>query len=481
MAGGVQRIRRYAAEFAARPTAKTRERTAACACPWLVVLCGLWFTSWVQAQSNEPPMTYRIAAEKTLVRSGPGREYYATDVLTEGQLVVVRQAQDDWLGIDPPHGSFDWIDREAVQWQPGDKQARVTQPQVPVWIGSNLVPIDRHVHRRKLIAGEVVRVISHVAITDTPFNARSQTWLKIFPPDGDLRWIERKDAVAVPAQRVDRVSAPDDTSDEVSDFSSSERQRSNDPVASDWVAVGGWQTRSGQPNTEAGSILAAGPKSLRAGGSPEEVGQAPLEESFDDALTHLVLSLSRAAVRRASSHEIEPLVRQAEQLVVLAQTTHQRSESRRLVDEAKKLRAWAQERERIESDIAALPEAPAERAVVRGLRSDLADASGPGRDRDILSNERPSPYVAEGWLMPVTRVGSAAPPFVVMNDEGERLAFVTPIPGLNLRRYIDQRVGIVGETSFPVLGYPHVVAHRAVLLERHVPNPRLTESTDQDN
>jgi hypothetical protein len=67
--------------------------------------------------------------------------------------------------------------------------------------------------------------------------------------------------------------------------------------------------------------------------------------------------------------------------------------------------------------------------------------------------------------MPVASLQRPAPPFVVMDAEGQPIAFVTPAPGLNLRRYIDRRVGIIGQPSFTVLDKPHVIAHRVVLLD----------------
>jgi hypothetical protein len=47
------------------------------------------------------------------------------------------------------------------------------------------------------------------------------------------------------------------------------------------------------------------------------------------------------------------------------------------------------------------------------------------------------------------------------------VAFVTPAPGVNLRRYVDKQVGIMGQSAFGVLNRQHVVAHRAIELARH--------------
>lgn len=79
-----------------------------------------------------------------------------------------------------------------------------------------------------------------------------------------------------------------------------------------------------------------------------------------------------------------------------------------------------------------------------------------------------SPYAGQGWLVPVVTGRADVPQFALTDDAGNVRFFVSPVPGLNLRRYQRQEVGIIGrplgasqETA------SHLVAERVVLLRRH--------------
>ena len=64
--------------------------------------------------------------------------------------------------------------------------------------------------------------------------------------------------------------------------------------------------------------------------------------------------------------------------------------------------------------------------------------------------------------MPVHSTKRVAPPFALLDDEGRVQAYVTPMPGLNLRRYTKKYVGIVGENTLRQLAarYPRVGSTR---------------------
>ncbi|GIW94702.1 MAG: hypothetical protein KatS3mg110_2743 [Pirellulaceae bacterium] len=438
---------------------------------------GLWATCLVLLAAPLPAAppdspqavgTYYIALPKVLARSGPGLDYYATDLLMEGERVHVRQAKGTWLGIEPLESSFCWVERTAVDWEPQRKEARVVAPEVPVWVGSSLLPIDRHIHQVTLKAGDTVEVLGHVRLANQSDADSPNEWLKIRPPTGELRWIEQS-AVEPPnptKMRADQKTAEAATACAFGEFPSLAGRHSMAEQPQRWQqAVGGWQARGEtvawsssldrpleELDTSAGDLAGSDPRSPFPG------------RSFDDRLASLLVALSRQAVRRASSQELEKLVAEAQRLADQAQTAHQRAESGRLLQQARSLLALTAAREKLQGRLS-LPETTAERAVGSGLRAEGVDASPDGADRDERATD--SPYVVEGWLMPVARLASSAPPYAVMDDDGQPLAFVTPVPGLNLRRYVDQRVGIVGERSFAVLGQSHVIAHRAVLLDRH--------------
>ncbi len=50
--------------------------------------------------------------------------------------------------------------------------------------------------------------------------------------------------------------------------------------------------------------------------------------------------------------------------------------------------------------------------------------------------------------MPVHSTRQVAPPFALLDDDGRVLCYVTPAPGLNLRRYTKKHVGVFGQRQF---------------------------------
>ena len=73
---------------------------------------------------------------------------------------------------------------------------------------------------------------------------------------------------------------------------------------------------------------------------------------------------------------------------------------------------------------------------------------------------------ASGWLMPVHSPTPGQPDFALADSTGNVIAYVIPSPGLNLRRYSKQMVGIYGSKGYlPELRTRQIVAERIVRLK----------------
>ncbi len=87
--------------------------------PCLVVLA---ITVSVAARADDLPYTAYVNADDVYVRSGPGRNYYPTEKLQQGDTVeVYRHDPGGWLAIRPTPGSFTWVsqrhlDPERTAW-----------------------------------------------------------------------------------------------------------------------------------------------------------------------------------------------------------------------------------------------------------------------------------------------------------------------------------------------------------------------------
>lgn len=420
-----------------------------------------------KTRDSRPPERVRIGVKLAVVRSGPGRDFYPTEALTAGDWISVVKEQGEWLAILPPAESFCWVEGDKIQFEEAAGKGRVLVDHTPAWIGSALVVVEEHIFQTELRAGDVVEVLDVKTVGKPDGRPENQArWLKIRPPQGDLRWIEKQavapnkedqSSVDTPSPSTDGQQAADQKSSDHADRLTERSEGHSDSWFPRWASH-----RVRQPSAQSGETPPKGDQP-----TPGDLffGTQGADGSFDDRCVWLHVQLSKAAARAATAHELASLADAARQLQSQATTSHDRQRAKQLLARAEQLQELVTKRARLEGTGLVLPPAPADEVVGRGLRADrvvsprLSDGENPQPARSD------TPYVAEGWLMPVASLQRPAPPFVVMDAEGQPIAFVTPAPGLNLRRYIDRRVGIIGQPSFTVLDKPHVIAHRVVLLD----------------
>ena len=108
-----------------------------------------------------------------------------------------------------------------------------------------------------------------------------------------------------------------------------------------------------------------------------------------------------------------------------------------------------------------------------------SDRSRPRRDERVAlpvrdPSHRPASRVAGvqydgvGWLMPVHAKNHSMPPFALLNDDGKLIHYVTPAPGVNLRRYARKNVGVFGTRRLGKDGQANqLTAYRVIDLARH--------------
>jgi hypothetical protein len=128
-----------------------------------------------------------ITAAEVEVRSGPSMDpkFYPTSKLHQGDVVKVvknRPAQNGWIAIKPPRGSFSWIN--AVLVQVDDHTGVVRAEDSPVLIGSALTNSPPSVRTTPLPRGATV------VILDKPLVASDGSrWLPIEPHITEVRYI----------------------------------------------------------------------------------------------------------------------------------------------------------------------------------------------------------------------------------------------------------------------------------------------------
>ncbi len=392
--------------------------------------------------ATEFPYPWEVPVGGATVRSGPGRTYYPTDRIEAGMEVqVYRHAPGGWLGIRPPSGSHSWVRQKDLEdtGQPG--VARVAHDGVVCYIGSSVAEIQEHVVQVHLERDERVRLLPMEDLgTESARQLESQGWRRIAPPAGEFRWIPRNSAAvrhsAIPADRAveGRMIAHQES-------------------------VEGTGNRSLEPApripTEAGSPVPS-EENRPVGPAPESIDDGWIARSHAgvDDLLEVERRLAAMASREVGSWRLRPLRARVE-----SELERQRGPARA---RAERLLERIEEFERLQHQHAAVGDAAPSHDAER------PDASATVSASEAAERLRQR-FDGSGWLVPVHSARRVAPPYALLDAEGEVLMFVSPAPGLNLHRYLRQEVGLHGQRSHPdSLNQPHLTAERIVELRRHL-------------
>ena len=150
---------------------------------------------------GQPGTPARIVTAQAEVRSGPGvdAKLYPTNLLKAGDTVLVLEERPDgWIAIKPPQGSFSWIQLKLLQQVvPNQPNYLVQVPEgtkAQVFIGSSLNNTKPTVESIKLSRGAQVKAYG------SPQADGSETWLPIFPPDSEVRYIKGESIGKAPAK-----------------------------------------------------------------------------------------------------------------------------------------------------------------------------------------------------------------------------------------------------------------------------------------
>jgi uncharacterized protein YgiM (DUF1202 family) len=129
-----------------------------------------------------------ILQNEVEVRSGPSKTFFPTSKLNKNdKVVVLRESKEaqGWLEIQPPKGSFSWINAKNVKQVDARHAVVDCDPARPVAVlpGSTLVNQPPNRESMKLTAGTIV------VIVDRPLSVNGESWLPIQPHPQEVRYI----------------------------------------------------------------------------------------------------------------------------------------------------------------------------------------------------------------------------------------------------------------------------------------------------
>ena len=187
---------------------------------------------------------------------------------------------------------------------------------------------------------------------------------------------------------------------------------------------------------------------------------AQIEAETQNAnVERLDLLFSRLMAAQATSAEIEPIARAAQQLSTSTADSTAAGRARMLLERTEQYRRIADRRvgrglvgQSISSHVPASNLFPA-----AGTSLDLGAV--PGSDSSVESGQAINEMALTGYLVQVYSARSSSPPFALTDNTGRTIAYVTPTPGTNLRVHLNSEVHVAGHPGYVTgLNTPHIVA-----------------------
>ncbi len=453
---------------------------------WYVSIALVWAavaaSTTTSSAQDEFPYTAYVLANDVYVRSGPGRDYYPTQKLGQGDPVeVYRHDPGGWLAIRPPEGSFTWVSSRYVEPTEGGL-GKVTEEDTVARVGSQFSTV-RDVIQVRLEKGELVEILEAA-------NNGGQTWYKIAPPSGEFRWISAQyvdrrppgDGVSEP--RSEQLGRDDRVIGEAQSAAAVSAAMNDSPVAAARSSVAipteAEASRVGFSEGDAGPAVAsdAAPRSTAPSTVRTTSAEAPIQipgapgaaagavsltapiETSDDLLAQLdvlELELSGMAAEEPTVWRFDDLVERAQLLLGQASSAIERGRVRRVLHRIDRL-------EDIKSRYDRIVGVQADTDLVnRSLDAALAASSSQAAATAPAPAEQ---FDATGLLRPVVSQRASAPHYAVVDEQGNVTAFLSPGPDVNLQPYLGRRIGVLGVRSYiPEYRRAHVMVSRITPLD----------------
>lgn len=348
------------------------------------------------AHAVEFPYRAVIQKPKTQIRSGPGKNYYATDEFDEGfEVEVYRHDPGGWCAIRPPEGSFSWVRARNLDVDEANENvAMVNAYDVVARTGSSLSR-TRDVIQVHLEKGEAVELVDGDEIMPG-------SWRKISPPSGEFRWVAQDAIEALPEPVVPAIAKKFD-----------DQKSGNKVVPSAF-------DEDGAPILESDDIAPEGETPART--RRRRMSHAALQQEIVD----IDLEISLRVAQTGDDADFGDLWERAEYALGAAPTALDRAAVRDLmtkIDRFEKLSVRS-------SDV----------QFAQARRKSAAEAAQ--ATTAIVAD--PSRFDGTGRLARVISKQPNAPQYALVDANGAVQYYISPSPGINLQQFLNKDVGVNG-------------------------------------
>lgn len=444
--------------------------------------------SWIPAdvtEETEQAGVYRVLAETPAFIGSPLvtiQDHKYQVKLRAGELIEVigqktlpgEEGDETWLKIAPPAGEFRWIHTNSVSRAPpreadlADRRATLTPrvptkrslPEMQAAIGTGVSRAKESLEALASIApaAREIRPAQHaIVLTDlSPANPEPISRREGRSPDLDeIRLTQFQQSTEAPR---DNGIAPDgfvprkprriESSAGVPAPSSDLRMASRESMQGSFRDNARGIVRSTTPaaSNQSPSLPAmtsaasAAPRALARDDGAAFNGATFDGAAASDKLKQLDTELSLHVAQPRPTWNLEPIRTQVQKLVDRGDSPVERGQARLLLEKIRRF-----------EETFDLPSDPLLAAHRNGTSPSDARYDGVGMLQPVLS-----------------RAGQTAlAPYAIVDRDGNPVAFVTPGPGMNLRRYENKPVGIYGKRGMiEAIRKPHLVAERVIDLSQ---------------
>ena len=352
---------------------------------------------WAE-NADEFPYKATVKTQDTEVRSGPGKNFYATDKLEEGAVVeVYRHDPGGWCAIRPPDSSFSWVRSRYLELnETCPCVATVNAENVVARVGSSLTEA-RDVIQVHLEKDEAVEFVDGD-------EAKPGSWRKIAPPAGEFRWVT--------LDAIERSNEPMELSD------TDKPAPPPDDEADDVVQAG--YDEDGTP-TLASAAGDDAPRPSRR----RRLSHTGLQQEIVD----IDLELSTRAAEDISTWQFDDLHERAERALEGAPTALDRAAVRELMAKLDRFEQIAEGNTEVQ-----LAQSRASNAAQ--LAANPLEVLSPDVDN--------SRFDGTGRLARVVSKNVNSPKYALVDASGAVRFYINAAPGVNLKPFLNKEVGVNG-------------------------------------
>ena len=435
------------------------------------------------------PVTVPVSAPHTLLRAGPGDDFYPTDRIAAGTALEVWAIDESgYCAVRPVADSFSWVracdvEREAEAATPAGRGfiGVITTDGVAARVGSQLNDL-RHVSQVALEAGERVRVLEAVTI---PSGRHAGAWMRIEPPAGEFRWVRCED-VTLPADLAPPpIAAAEATAGLAAAGEALSAIREAGAAVRQAVAESDAPAPVPQPLEQPSTVgklfagwlpLGTGVFDPSAAPQPTAVDGGAVAASGDE-LADIDLALSLAVTGPSDTWNLAPLRERLRLAASRATAAGDRTRAQAIDARLTRFEAIQGQQQALAagggdpsplrlgsmwSSLSALGSRP--------IRPGVLPGGAPAGGQSTWTP--PDQVETTGRLATVVSRRPDAPRWALVDDHNNVLAFVTPQTGVNLAPLVGQQVSVRGAKGYmPEYKRPYLVAAEARTRIASVPTP----------